>query len=97
MAHINTIILDTLDPFQCAYRANRSTDDKGADGGLQGYRQGIDGAVVEQVESFKFLFVRITKDLSKVQPHQHNREEGTTIYLHPREAEKIKAAPLKAS
>ena len=27
MAHINTIILETLDPLQCAYRANRSTDD----------------------------------------------------------------------
>ena len=27
MAHINTIIPDTLDPLQCAYFPNRSTDD----------------------------------------------------------------------
>ena len=27
MFHINTIILETLDPLQCAYRPNRSTDD----------------------------------------------------------------------
>jgi hypothetical protein len=27
MAHINTIIPDTLDPLQIAYRPNRSTDD----------------------------------------------------------------------
>jgi hypothetical protein len=27
MAHINTIIPDTLDPVQFAYRPNRSTDD----------------------------------------------------------------------
>ena len=27
MAHINTIITDTLDPLKCAYRPNRSTDD----------------------------------------------------------------------
>ena len=27
MAHINTIILETLDPLQFAYRPNRSTDD----------------------------------------------------------------------
>ena len=27
MAHINTIILETLDPLQFAYRANRFTDD----------------------------------------------------------------------
>ena len=27
MAHINNIILETLDPFQFAYRPNRSTDD----------------------------------------------------------------------
>jgi hypothetical protein len=27
MAHINTIILDTLDPLQIAYRLNSSTDD----------------------------------------------------------------------
>ena len=28
MAHINTIIPETLDPLQFAYRPNRSTDDK---------------------------------------------------------------------
>jgi hypothetical protein len=27
MAHINTIILEILDPFQFAHRPNRSTDD----------------------------------------------------------------------
>jgi hypothetical protein len=27
MAHINTIILNTLEPLQFAYRPNRSTDD----------------------------------------------------------------------
>ena len=27
MAHINSILLDTLDPLQFAYRPNRSTDD----------------------------------------------------------------------
>jgi hypothetical protein len=27
MAHINTIISDTLDPLQFTYRPNRSTDD----------------------------------------------------------------------
>jgi hypothetical protein len=27
MAHINTIIPETLDPFEFAYRPNRSTDD----------------------------------------------------------------------
>jgi hypothetical protein len=27
MAHINTIMPETLDPFQFAYRPNRSTDD----------------------------------------------------------------------
>ena len=27
MAHINTIIPDSLDPFQFSYRPNRSTDD----------------------------------------------------------------------
>jgi hypothetical protein len=26
MAHINTIILDSLDPLQFAYRTNKSTD-----------------------------------------------------------------------
>ena len=27
MAHINIIIPETLDPLQCAYHPNRSTDD----------------------------------------------------------------------
>jgi hypothetical protein len=27
IAHINTILLDTLDPLQFTYRPNRSTDD----------------------------------------------------------------------
>ena len=36
----------------------------------------IDRAVVEQVESLKFLFVHSTKDLS-CSTHQHSYEEGT--------------------
>jgi hypothetical protein len=41
----------------------------------------IDGAVVEQVEIFKFLGVHITNKLSwfMVQTYQDSRKEGTTI------------------
>ena len=47
----------------------------------------IDGAVVEQVESFKFLGVHITKlSWSK---HTKSREEGTTKPISPQEPEKI--------
>ena len=38
----------------------------------------IDGAVVDQVESIKFLGVYITNKLEMVQTHQHSREEGMT-------------------
>jgi hypothetical protein len=65
----------------------------------------IDGAVVEQVESFKFPGVHITKlSWSK---HTKSREEGTTKPIPPQETEKIChgssdpqnsiAAPLSAS
>ena len=40
----------------------------------------IDGAVVEQVESFKFLGVHITKKLPWSK-HQDSREEGTTKHI----------------
>jgi hypothetical protein len=43
----------------------------------------IDGAVVEQVESFKFLGVHITNKLTCVQAHQDHREEGTTKPFPP--------------
>ena len=56
--------------------------DKGDDCGLQEKKTEhppilIDRAVVEQVESFKFLGVHITKKLM-VQTHQDSLEEGTT-------------------
>ncbi|KAM9423571.1 uncharacterized protein ACWYII_020669 [Salvelinus alpinus] len=44
----------------------------------------IDGAVVEQVERFKFLGVHIM-----VQTHQESREEGTTTPIPPLENENI--------
>ena len=50
----------------------------------------IDGAVVEQVESFKFLGVHITnKQTIMVQTHQDRREEGMTKPVPPQETEKI--------
>ena len=42
----------------------------------------IDGAVVEQVKSFKFLSVHITKELTW-STHPHICEEGTTAPLPP--------------
>jgi hypothetical protein len=48
----------------------------------------IDGAEVEQVESFKFLCVQINK-LNIVQAHQNSCEEGTTNPFPPQETEKI--------
>ena len=47
----------------------------------------IDGAVLEQVESFKFLGVHITNKL--VQAHQDSCEEGTKKPIPPQETEKI--------
>ena len=50
----------------------------------------IDGAVVEQVESFKFLGVHITNKLSWSKlSHQDSHEEGTTTPFPPQETEKI--------
>jgi hypothetical protein len=49
----------------------------------------IDGIVVEQVESFKFLGVHITTQNNMVQAHQDNREVGTTEPIPPQETEKI--------
>ena len=54
-------------------------------------------AVVERVESFKFLGVQIIKDL-KWSTHEHGREEGTTVPLSPQEVENVwhlPANPLK--
>ena len=48
----------------------------------------IDGAVVERVESFNFLGVHITKDIS-CSDNTNSREEGTTLPRPPQEAEKI--------
>ena len=62
MAHINSILPDTLDPLQFAYRPNRSTDD--AISITFHTPINIDGAVVEWVESFKFLGVHIPNELS---------------------------------
>jgi hypothetical protein len=45
----------------------------------------IDGAVVKQVESFKFLGIHITNKLTQ----QDSREEGTTKHIPPQETEKI--------
>jgi hypothetical protein len=42
----------------------------------------IDRAIVEQVESFKFLGVHITKKLSWSK-HQDSREEGRTMRIPP--------------
>jgi hypothetical protein len=49
----------------------------------------IDRAVVEQVESFKFLGVHITKQTNMVQANQDSREEGTTKPILPQETEKM--------
>ena len=49
----------------------------------------IDRAVVEQVESFKFLGVHINNKLGMVQTHQDSREEGTTKPIPPQETKKI--------
>jgi hypothetical protein len=48
----------------------------------------VEGAVVEQVESFKFLGVHFTKQ---------SHEEGMTTPLPPQEAEKIWHGPLELS
>ena len=48
----------------------------------------IDGAAVEQVESFKFLGVHITNQLSWSKYHD-SRVEGTTKRIPPQETEKI--------
>ena len=48
----------------------------------------IDGAVVEQVDSFKFLGVHITNKLTWSK-HTNSREEGTTKPIPPQETEKI--------
>ena len=64
----------------------------------------IDGAVMEQVESFKFLGVHITNKLT-VQAHQDSCEEGMTKPILPQETEKMwhgsskgyTAAPSRAS
>ena len=48
----------------------------------------IDGAVVEQVESFKFLGVHINNKL-EWSKHQDSCEEGTTKPIPPRETKKI--------
>ena len=47
----------------------------------------IDGVVVEQVESFKFLGIHINKLM--VQAHQDSCEEGTTKPIPPQETEKM--------
>jgi hypothetical protein len=47
----------------------------------------IDRAVVEEVESFKFLAVHITNNM--VQTHQDGYEKGTTTPYPPQETEKI--------
>ena len=49
----------------------------------------IDGAVVEQVESFKFLGIHITNKLTMVCLDQDSLEEGTTKPITPQEIEKI--------
>jgi hypothetical protein len=49
----------------------------------------INGAVVEQVESFKFLGVHITKKRNMIQAHQDLPEEGTTKPIPHQENEKI--------
>jgi hypothetical protein len=49
----------------------------------------IDGAVLDWVESSKFLGVHITKQTIMVQTHQASREEGTTTPFPPQETEKI--------
>ena len=48
----------------------------------------IDGAVVEQVESFKFLGVHINNKL-EWSKHTNSREEGTTKPIPPQETKKI--------
>jgi hypothetical protein len=49
----------------------------------------IDEAVVEQVESFKFLGFHITNKLFMVQTHQDSCEEGKTKPIPPQKTEKI--------
>jgi hypothetical protein len=49
----------------------------------------IDGAVVEQVESFRFLGVHITNKLTWSKHTQDSREEGTTKPIPPQKTEKI--------
>ena len=48
----------------------------------------IDGAVVEQVESFKFLGVRINNKL-EWSKHQDSCEDGMTKPIPPQETKKI--------
>ena len=53
----------------------------------------IDGAVVQREESFKFVGVRITKELTW-STHSHTGcEEGMTAPLPPQEAEQIWHGP----
>ena len=47
----------------------------------------IDGAVVEQVESFEFLVVHITDKLSWSKHTKGSREEATTKPITPQETE----------
>ena len=49
----------------------------------------IDGAVVEQVKSFKFFGVHITKKLTMVEAHQDSCDKGTTKPIPPQETDKI--------
>ncbi|KAG5282896.1 hypothetical protein AALO_G00035910 [Alosa alosa] len=79
MSHIKAILPPTLDPFQFAYRAKRSTEDaicsalhpalthlekKRLICHTQHLPLTIDGAVVERASSTKFLGVHISEDLS---------------------------------
>ena len=52
----------------------------------------INWAVVQQVESFKFIVAHITKELSWF-THTNSREEATTMLHPPQEAEKIWHVP----
>jgi hypothetical protein len=51
----------------------------------------IDGAVLERVKSFKFLWCPHDQQTIMIQTYQDSREEGTTKPFPPQEPEKILA------
>ena len=72
------------DPYPLNVRKTKELIMDDSKRGAEHGRVHFDGAVVEQGESFKFLNVHITKELTWY-TYQHSCEEGTTTPLPPPE------------